>query len=963
MQQAQAQKLVKAEYFFNTDPGVGNGKALTIVSDTIINATFNISTTGLAAGFNQLFIRVQDSLGNWGIAEQRQFFVAATASKITACEYFFDTDPGAGLGKTLSVTSADSINTTENIGVKAAGISGGFHQLFIRFKDNLGDWGIAEQRTVFLDSTGSLNLAPLVGGEYLVTIDSGVGKGRVIPIAKADSINQVFNLVIPSGLPLGNTTISIRVKDSTGKWSIAEARTMNIVCKPNLGNDTTVKICPGAHTNITGLYSYKEYASSSWSTPRPDSVGVGTDTLFVTSSLGCSDTAVVTITNYPKPNLGKDTTTKICPGTFTTIKGFYDTTTYATVSWSVNRPDSVPIGVYKLYVSNQYGCRDTAVINVSAYPKPNLGNDTVVQVCLGSGKNLLPVYKLSNYTVQWSTPRPDSAAAGSYTLIVTNTNGCKDTAVITVTNYPKPNLGADTTVTICPGKPTNITGVYNVAGLTVHWSTPSPDSVGKGMYTLIVTNANGCKDTAVVTVATNPKPVLGADSAVTVCPGTAVNIDNFYKAAGLTKTWNVARPDSVTVAGTYTLIAANTYGCTDTAMVTINNYAKPSLGNDTTVSVCAGSGKDITMLYNVSSYSSVQWSTARPDSVGAGVYSLTVTNSNGCKDTALITVHSIPLPVTPVITLTRSATFCTGDSAILSAANYPGAPAKISWLKNSSVIGGQTTTQYSAKTTGNYQLRYTSAGCSSTSVPQVITVAGTIPPVPTVTKTGNTTFCLGDSLILTASASANLQWFRNNTAIKGATNKKYTVKIGGSYKVQVSGGGSCNSVSDSVVVTVNQVPKPTITLVNDTLVSSSVSGNQWFEGGTLIPGATDQKYPPFNIDAYTVQVTTGGCVSPMSDPFIYTANTLWKHSGGITGNMNIRVYPNPAINTASLQVTGSTGRAIISITDMAGKVLWQHDKVPDGIYKLPVGGFAAGMYLVTVRDEKHDATVKLVKSK
>ncbi len=465
-----------------------------------------------------------------------------------------------------------------------------------------------------------------------------------------------------------------------------------------------------------------------------------------------------------------------------------------------------------------------------------------------------------------------------FTALTGDTIKVNDTAKAVVINE-KPNLGKDTTVNICAGSYRNITTLYNTASYVqpVSWSTTRPDSVVAGIYTLMVTNSYGCKDTAVVTVGNNPKPNLGNDTTVKICAGSYTNIKTLYDTTGTTPTWSVARPDSV-VAGTYNLYVTNSYGCKDTAVITVANNPKPNLGNDTTVKICTGTYISIRGLYDTTGYVTVKYSTPKPDSVSQGNYTLIVTNTYGCADTANIKVDTLPSPAKPVLT-----------------------------------------------------------------------------------KTGNTTFCLSDSLGLSTSSTGTMQWYRNNSAIKQATTNKYEVKLAGNYKLQLSNSGSCTVFSDSVVVHVTVVPKPTITLLNDSLVSSSSTGNQWFESSTLITGATGQKYSPVNIDVYEVQVTSGGCKSAMSDQFFYTANTLTKYR--MPGNMQALMYPNPAVNEANLLVSGKGGKVLITVTDITGKVVLKTEGVYNTIIKLPVQNLANGMYIVTINDGKEISSLKLLREK
>lgn len=90
------------------------------------------------------------------------------------------------------------------------------------------------------------------------------------------------------------------------------------------------------------------------------------------------------------------------------------------------------------------------------------------------------------------------------------------------------------------------------------------------------------------------------------------------------------------------------------------------------------------------------------------------------------------------------------------------------------------------------------------------------------------------------------------------------------------------------------LPKPGILDSAGVLISSSDSGNQWFLNGAAIADASQMHYTPKTSGLYTVQVTRGGCQSPMSDSVVFVA----EHLG-------VRVYPNPAMNFVTVVNTQS----------------------------------------------------------
>ncbi|MFI5170965.1 MAG: FG-GAP-like repeat-containing protein [Chitinophagales bacterium] len=144
--------------------------------------------------------------------------------------------------------------------------------------------------------------------------------------------------------------------------------------------------------------------------------------------------------------------------------------------------------------------------------------------------------------------------------------------------------------------------------------------------------------------------------------------------------------------------------------------------------------------------------------------------------------------------------FCQGGSVLLTA-TYSGT--SVQWKKNGTNIPGAISSTYSVIKSGNYTAVTTSPCGTATS--SLIHVTVNKNPPASITAAGATTFCAGGSVILTANSGAGLsyQWYKNGTAITGATAINYTAITAGNYKCRVTKTASgCFKNSNTITVTV-----------------------------------------------------------------------------------------------------------------------------------------------------------------
>ncbi len=152
--------IVKAEFFFDSDPGFGQGINISITPGTqILDQSFSANTTTLTAGIHQLFIRVQDADGKWSITNRTFLYKSPDTSgtnlpHITKAEIFFDADPGFGLGLPVTLTPGIQILDADFSAIIDS-LSLGEHHMYLRVQDADGKWSVTSYRIIRVCETNA----------------------------------------------------------------------------------------------------------------------------------------------------------------------------------------------------------------------------------------------------------------------------------------------------------------------------------------------------------------------------------------------------------------------------------------------------------------------------------------------------------------------------------------------------------------------------------------------------------------------------------------------------------------------------------------------------------------------------------------------------------------------------------------------------------------------------------------
>lgn len=364
----------------------------------------------------------------------------------------------------------------------------------------------------------------------------------------------------------------------------------------------------------------------------------GKYTVEVTTTY-CTNKDSTIISEIPAPVLDLGTDTLLCFGAQLTLSPGQNGAMY---TWSTGNTNAAEIvtrsGWYWLDLTRgQCTTRDSILVSFKPNPGLNLGPDTAV--CENASFQLrAQASNADNYL--WSTGKTDPNVnlknTGTYWVRIQK-SGCLYYDTINVIPKPLPtvNLGKD--MQVCRGQNVNLSATTTDA-ISYTWSTgidvPQISVTAPGNFSVTVVGSNGCinADTITIDTFTNPIVNLGKDS--TFCEGNVVMLKtdkpfNEY----LWQDGSVNSAFSATQPGDYTVTVKDANGCSTADTITLTMLNAPTFWLAPLIKVCR---KDtlLTPLGNVVSY---VWQDGSTNSTfmatTPGIYTVTVTDVNGCTST------------------------------------------------------------------------------------------------------------------------------------------------------------------------------------------------------------------------------------------------------------------------------------------------------------------------------------------
>ena len=331
----------------------------------------------------------------------------------------------------------------------------------------------------------------------------------------------------------------------------------------------------------------------------------------------------------------------------------------------------------------------------------------------------------------------------------------------------------------------------------------------------------------------------------------------------------------------------------------------------------------------------------------------------GCESNrALITVNINPLPSLSAIAGTLSATV--SSTSVLSNTT-PGGTWTSSDITIATINPNGVVSALKAGTTTITYLYTNSNNCSNAVSSLFTVIANTTITAPVISAATSITFCEGQNVVLSSNDANNIQWYKNGTAITGATSQTYSASTSGIYKV-IKTSGNNTATSNEITVTVNTIPTPpTISRdINNNLVSSFNGTNNWYKETILIPNEVNVTYKPTTNGLYTVKAINNGCQSNISASYYYVVTDLIH----LNNEEFINIGPNPFADNLNLNYFIKSGATLDAKIYALGTGQLVFEK--NGLLsysKINLSNLSSGTYLMELytNDLKKCFRFKLVK--
>lgn len=637
-----------------------------------------------------------------------------------------------------------------------------------------------------------------------------------------------YTVTVANSCQSTNTVVTIT---STGATTSTESHS-DPVCNNSCTGTATVTPSGG-----TAPYTYS-WAPSGGTGASASGLCAGTYTVSITDANGCATQQLINLTQPGAISVSIVATSASCnPGSATaTPSGGTGPYTY---SWAPSggtnaTENNLIAGTYTVTVTDAIGCSTQQQVTITQGAAMTTSATSILNVSCNGGANGGATINASGgagpYTYSWSPGGGTNAtesnlAAGTYTVTVTDTNNCTTTQQVTITEPTVLTASTSGTAVSC-NSGTNGTAIATPSGgtgpFTYNWqpsggTNSTATGLAAGTYTVTVTDANGCTTTQSYVV-TQPAPVTATTSGTPAsCNGGNNGTATATPTGGVgpfTYSWSPSGGTNATAnnlaAGTYTVTVTDANGCTGQQSFTVTQPNAIAVSvSGTAVSCNGGSNGTATAIpTGGTSPFTFSWSPsggtgATANNLGAGTFTVTVTDANGCTS---LQVYAVTQPQALAVTATGGLV-CPNDPANLVAAGTGGTGAYTYVWQPGNLSGSSPVINVSQTTT--YTVTITDAnGCTQTTTATV-----NINAVPQATFTNNSVngvyvlpSSTGGQLCFTGTSANVSTWlwnFDNGTGTSVLQDPCFVVTDPGTYcatLIVVNSDGCADTASTCILV-------------------------------------------------------------------------------------------------------------------------------------------------------------------
>ena len=634
-------------------------------------------------------------------------------------------------------------------------------------------------------------------------------------------------------------------------------------------------------------------------------------------------------------------------------------TTPYTYSWSPSggtaaTASGLSSGTYTCTITDFNGCTKTQNVTITQ-PVASVSGTTVVTnaACFGANTgaiNLTPAGGTAPYTFNWgggiTTEDRTGLSAGSYSVTITDANGCTNIASATITQ-PAASVSGTTAIThvSCNAGSNgaiNLTVSGGTAPYTFNWgggiTTEDRTGLTAGTYNVTITDANSCTASSSATI-TQPATALSGSTVVTnvscnAGSNGAINLTATGGTAPYTFNWGggITTEDRTGIsAGTYSVTITDANGCTNIDSATITQPATALSGSTVSTNASCNGGSNgainLTPTGGTAPYT-FNWgggiTTEDQAGISAGTYNVTITDANSCTaSTSAIVTQPTGISATWITTPVN----CFGESN--GQINFTASGGTGSYTFNWG--GGITTEDRTGLSAGAYSVMVTdSLACAAT-----LSISVTEPANLTSSIAITNVSCFAGSdgaLDITVSGgTAPYSYFW----ISAITSEDLTSRSAGTYSVEISDAHGC-TLNDTAMITQPTEIISTSIITNVDCFGNSTGAIDIVPSGGVGPytynwggGITTEDQAGLTAGNYSIAITDAtSCVSNISitvtEPIVLSATN---------SSVNIACF---GATTGSIDVTVSGGTAPYTYNWGGGLTAEDLTNLPSGNYNVTV---------------------------